>query len=227
MDSDLGAAATDPGALCNALKQFCIDHGKISEEASEDSAHRGAGTEEMDQKTWETEKGEFAARIKALEDGHKTKDEEIKAANARVKAVEDERRDEKIRMFVEKNVREGKILPREKDVQIAILRSASDEKTITFSDGKGGTKQMSQREALEQAVETRQAAVLFTEVGGKPGGETHPDNAPAEDVGQEVDRLAKKYQRDHPGVTYHVAMRNVLDADEELKRRYVDNPTRR
>lgn len=141
---------------------------------------------------------------------------QLKEQTDRTAKIEEERRREKVVMFVDRMVREGKILPKDKGQTVTLLCSMDDVKTVTFAEP-DGNKQLPQREAMERMIESGRPAMSFGDLAPGSGNQTQE----VEDAGGEVDRRTRKYMAEH-NVDYKNAMTRVLDADPELKRRYVD-----
>lgn len=128
--------------------------------------------------------------------------------SAREKAVAFSER----RIEIDDFVREGRILPRERDFVLAFMASLNNADTIEFGEGEART-QCGQVEAFRRLIRERPPLVNFAEITG--GRNNIPDSVFAELGGMpvneqrlEIHRLAVAYQKQN-GCSYVEAVRAV------------------
>lgn len=244
MESSVGAAADEPGAMCNKLESWCFDNGYLESKTAEGqqakahgnpagptgAGHAHAPVAEGGPMTVEEltrENTALKAKITELEakasTGEKVATElaalkaQLTEAEARVKRVETERRSEKIRAFVTGLKRQGRLLPAQEAAIVRDLEACDDTKTVTYAvDGKEVKK--SQLDHRMEILQTGPVVVQFAELTlGEGGGGGAP---PSGDATQELEQKIREYQGKNAQATYEQAYRAVLVANPELKERY-------
>jgi len=134
--------------------------------------------------------------------------------------MQGERKEEKIKAFISEMKAQGRIVPKEEERIKALLASADDERTVSFTEN-NVTFKLSQREAMEKNIRESPSQVDFKEVTkGKTGDGVQFITGNAQD---QIVQLVEKYQMDHPEVQYEDAVRRVLNANPELKKQYAEN----
>lgn len=110
-------------------------------------------------------------------------------------------------------IKEGRLLPKEKDAVIAFAQSLDAKSKIKFGD-----KEQSPLDQYLDQLAARPKVVDFSERGAGKGEGERSSGARAE---EELDAKAKaKVAASNGKVTYSEAVQNVLAEDEDLKRRY-------
>jgi len=149
---------------------------------------------------------------------------EIEKLQEQLNGVVRTQKEEKIRVFVDAQIRAGKVLPREKVALVAMLREASEEVKLVYAEN-GKEVKLSQRQLIEQNIKSRPKFVDFgertvstttLEEGGEEGTESG-------DVRTEVHDKVKKFQAEHNEPDYKKAQDRVLQADPKLKDRYAES----
>lgn len=249
MESSAAAEVDDPGAFCNALKEFCFG---TTAEASQRAGAKGVGsadaqvaggaamppTVEELQKENAGLKGQvtaFTAKITELEgkaagaDKANAKVAELEAQNvelgARVTRVETERADERDQAEVARLKGSGRLEPREEPGLMAALKlSRKSTETVTFSDNGKETK-LTARDAILRPYRDRTASKRFEEVSLGEGADRR--EGVTGDPGKELEAKIAEYQAKNGGagkMDYRTAYDEVLRANPELKARYARTP---
>jgi len=148
-----------------------------------------------------------------------TAEQQAAAVAEQLKKHGEQKRQEDILVFVDSSIKEGKLLPKEKDQVIALMSSIDDTKVVKFStDGK--EVEMGARKLFETIVNGMAKRVDFSEKTGDVEGETGQTNKKDEatDRSQKLYGLAKKYESDHEKekVTFREAVRIVSKEHPEL-----------
>lgn len=161
------------------------------------------------------------AADKANQDALTKKDAEIKAANEAAaaakaqaasfaeKAAADRRAG--FLSFAESEVKAGRLLPKDKQTAVAALETlAAAEQPLSFSEA-GTTTQITPMQMcawLQGHMSSRTAVVQFGEMaGGSFAGDGQFDARGKTDA--EIDQAARRYQVDHPEVSYSEALAKV------------------
>ncbi len=159
------------------------------------------------------EKADLEAKLKAAEDANKEATAKLSEREAEVKAA-------KIKEFIGKHKKEGRVLPKFEAELMALLASASETKAYSYSH-EGKTVELSQRETMERLVGLLPKTVVFGEMGGDDA-DADLKSANYDNAGIEVDRRAKIYLKKKEGVkTYEEAVKAVLADDPDLKKDYL------
>jgi cation transport regulator len=159
-------------------------------------------------------KKEYEVKLKEMETALKATEEEktkymkdLEELKGKVTAEKKEQRETAIKEFCEKAVKEGRMLPFERDAIIAFDKhSYTDEGgyAITF-------------DALKESIEKREKVIPLNEEKGKHKTDTKEYDSPV----KELDARARKYMAEHEKVDYGQAMQAVMAEDEELAKEYL------
>ena len=159
---------------------------------------------------------------KALADANAKAAADVKAANDAVEAAKKEAasfaekaaadRRAGFVSFAEAEVKAGRLLPKDKSVCIATLETlAGAEKAVSFSEG-ATTTQVTALEMcawLQGQMSSRKAAVSFSEQAGGAMGVSGAGFDARGKTDEEIDQAARRYQVDHPEVSYAEALGKV------------------
>lgn len=229
---DIDPVITDPGAFCNALKEHCTG---LTERAKAKAAdqHQAEDDPNATADALRARIAELKAQIAGME-GQKMGEEtlvklqsdldaaraDLKEKEARLSAIEADRRKEHIASRVAA-LRIPKYRPYVQVLyEIANAPSTSETKVVKFSaDGKDpkDTTPEAVVEALVDAM-NKDAVKLF---GERSTVATDRKDAPEyTDPHAEADRRVREHMREKGEKDYQVALRAVLDADEDLKKAY-------
>lgn len=146
------------------------------------------------------------AKITAAEATIKTANEGRERAEAALGVFKRESEDRELNAFADQAIKDGKILPKQKDGLVAMAKSMSG--VVKFGDN-----EVSALEAFKQFISDGPAKVDLSEKGGAAA----TDNKSAS---LEVDRRAKAEMAKDDKLTYAVAVEKVLAADNTLKLQY-------
>lgn len=160
-------------------------------------------------------KDEALAKSKAQLDAanQRTADALKEAASFSEKAAADRRAS--FVSFAESEIKAGRLLPKDKNAAIATLETlAAAEQPMSFSEG-NNTMQISPLEMcawLQGQMSSRKPVVSFGEMGN--GGASDPNAFDARGkTDAEIDQAARRYQADHPSVSYAEALSKVTTFD--------------
>lgn len=138
---------------------------------------------------------------------------ELEAANERIALLEREASDREDNTLLDELIRQGKLLPKEKAANLAMLAGARGQVSRYMKDGE--VKERPFRSVLVESLKARPKIVEYGELSLGGGGELE-EGDPAGDV----DKAVRKYRADHTGVDYETAFRAVMAANPSLARRY-------
>ena len=112
--------------------------------------------------------------------------------------------------FAESEVKAGRLLPKDKQTAVAALETlAAAEQPLSFSEA-GTTTQITPMQMcawLQGHMSSRTAVVQFGEMAGGGAGDAQFDARGKTDA--EIDQAARRYQVDHPEVSYSEALAKV------------------
>ena len=112
--------------------------------------------------------------------------------------------------FAEAEIKAGRLLPKDKHTAVAALETlAAAEQPLSFAEG-GTTTQVSAMQMcawLQGHMSSRTAAVSFGEMAGGSGEAAAFDARGKSD--EEIDQAARRYQVEHPEVSYAEALSKV------------------
>ena len=186
-----------------------------------------------------TKEEEEMERVEELEKEVKDKDEkitiltkEIETAKGEVKTAKDEltkltqaQQDKEIGDFVDTMIKEGKILPKNKDNTVALMKSLGDEKVNKYSLADGKEVTLSNRELYMEQIKTNPNLVeLNKELSLADNGDskglkkiTSHDNTPIEDedVAIRANEIVEEYKKRDEKIAYGEA---ISMAYNELKK---------
>lgn len=159
-----------------------------------------------------TVKAEFTEQMTAKDAEIKVLKDRAEAAEAEIKKVKAEAVTAQATTLVDTAIKEGKILPKQKDFALALLTS-SDAK-VKFGEG-----EKSMAELFQEFIKTSGKTIDTSETGAG-GGERKEFSTAAE----EVDHLTRlEMGKDTTGkLNYSDALSRVLAANDDLKDRYVN-----
>ena len=112
--------------------------------------------------------------------------------------------------FAESEVKAGRLLPKDKNTVVAALETlASAERPLSFAEGSTTTQVTAMQMCawLQGHMSSRTAAVQFGEQAGGEGGAAGFDARGKTD--EEIDQAARRYQAEHPNVSYAEALGHV------------------
>jgi len=158
--------------------------------------------------------------IEKLQEGHlqlSQLTEQLNTTKVELETLKVARRDEGITNFIAQMKREGKVLPKDEEKTFALLKSADESKTISFTEN-GKEEKLSQREMIEKSITDTKPQVSFGEYSKGLGGDGV--RFLTGNVQDQITSLVTKYRSDHPEVTVEAATRTVLDANPKLKEEY-------
>jgi hypothetical protein len=150
---------------------------------------------------------DLTAKITASEGTIKSANEGRETAEAALAVFKRESTDKELEAFVDGAIRDGRVLPKQKDKLIALAKSMSG--VVKFAD-----KEVSPLEALKEFISEGSKVDLSERGGGDPnaGG--------AKKAGDEVVRRAKAAQEKNDKLTFQLAVEKVLAEDPTLKQQY-------
>ena len=161
---------------------------------------------EQDKKVIETAK-KASDEYKAKFEAEQTKANEKTAELAKVQS---EKRTAEIKTYIESNCSEKtmRFMPKQKDVLMALMESASDDKTIKFTVDEKETE-LSQRDMLAKFVDLQPnfADSMFAEL-SKDKEHNEENNESKNEI------KVQKYMDEHKGVNYGDAVKACLDDTE-------------
>ena len=153
-------------------------------------------------------KAEFEAKVTELE-GKVTAAEEAKAtAEDALRTFEADARTREAELMVETAIKEGKLLPKQKDMAMAFAMAPA---TLKFGD-----EEKTSSVAFKEFIDSLPAQVDFSEHGASTS-----EKKIAASAAEEVDLRARKFEQEEK-ISYLDARRKVLDADPDLKQRYFE-----
>jgi hypothetical protein len=230
MESSVGQAADEPGAMCNSLKTWCFDNGYLESKESEGqgakahgktagaagAAHPpvGEGAREMEPK--DKEIAELKAKVTELETkltsqraNESALTMELPALKQQLTELQEEnrkiradRRSDRIKTFVADLVRQKRIVPAMAGEVTRDLEHCDDAKVITF--------QLEGKDIKQTQLEARMAFYGKLPVQGqfvekeltRGEGSGHAEGAEdTADIKADVHRKVVKYQNEHGGPT--------------------------
>jgi len=168
----------------------------------------------------EKDKKAVDEKVKAGED-YKTKfeaeEKKTKEAESKLAKTDKEKREAEIKSFIDTNCSETnmRFLPKQKDIMMALIESASDEKKIKFTaDGK--ETEISQRNLLEEFIKLQPnfSDSIFTELS-----KSEEEEEEGEDKLTPEEKKVQKYMDEHKDISYRDAVLAVLDSTEGSKKK--------
>lgn len=168
---------------------------------------------EKEKETLSKEKEEIAS----YKEKYEAEQKKAKEAQEKLDQTNKEKRDAEIKTFIDTHCSEKdmRFLPKQKEVLMALMESASDEKKIKFTVDQKETE-LSQRELLENFIglQPNFSDSIFAELSkSEEEGEEDQDKLTPEE------KKVQKYMDEHQGVSYRDAVLAVLDATEEKKKK--------
>jgi len=154
---------------------------------------------------------------KGFKEKFEAEEKKSKEAEEKLNKISKEKREAEIKTFVDAHCSEKdmRILPKQKEVLMALVESTSDEKKIKFTvDNKEA--ELSQRELLVKFIELQPnfSDSIFAELSkGEEEKEEGKDKLTPEE------KKVQKYMDEHKDVKYRDAVLAVLDATEEKKKK--------
>ena len=154
---------------------------------------------------------------KGFKEKFEAEEKKAKEAQEKLDKTNEEKRAAEIKTFIDINCSETnmRFLPKQKEIMMALVESASDEKKIKFTaDGK--ETEISQRYLLEEFIKLQPnfSDSIFTEL--SKGGEEEEEG---EDKLTSEEKKVQKYIDEHKGVSYRDAVLAVLDTTEPKKKK--------
>lgn len=156
-------------------------------------------------------KKEFATESESIKAELKVADERAKEAEAETKKVRLSATQAQAETLVDAAIKDGKILPKQKEFALAMLSQTS---MVKFGDG-----EKTMTEVFSEFLESSGKVIETKEKGN--GKLMDPKKDPTEfaTVSEEVDHKTKEYAETHK-LSYPDANRLVLEHDADLKKRY-------
>jgi hypothetical protein len=148
-----------------------------------------------------------------------TLENDLGVARAELAALHAERQTDKVAVFIDKQIKAGKVTPAQKGILLAVFSGIDENREITFAvDGK--EEKLGVGTLLRRYVESMPTTIHFGEIadGDKASA------AQASSVGSLVHARVLEYAEQHkldPIKDYSKALRAVLDADPGLKAEYL------
>jgi len=168
---------------------------------------------EKEKETSDEEKEE----AKGFKEKFEAEEKKSKEAEEKLNKISKEKRDSEIKTFIDDHCsdKDMRFLPKQKEVLMALVESASDEKKIKFTVDDKETK-LSQRELLEKFIELQPnfSDSIFAELSK---GEEEEEEEGKEKLTPE-EKKVQKYMDEHKDVSYRDAVQAALDATEEKKK---------
>jgi len=158
---------------------------------------------------------------KETAEGYKEKfeaeEKKTKEAEEKLNKISKEKREAEIKSFVDTNCSETnmRFLPKQKEIVMTLIESASDEKEFKFTaDGK--ETKISQRNLLEEFIKLQPnfSDSIFAEL--SKGGEEEEEG---EDKLTPEEKKVQKYMAENKDVSYRDAVLAVLDTTESKKKK--------
>ncbi|MBA7589921.1 hypothetical protein ES708_32020 [subsurface metagenome] len=144
-------------------------------------------------------------------------EEKAKEAQEKLDKTNKEKRTAEIKTFIDTNCSETnmRFLPKQKEIMMALVESASDEKKIKFTVDEKEVE-FSQRELLGKFIELQPnfSDSIFAEL--SKGGEEEEEG---EDKLTPKEKKVQKYMDEHKGISYRDAVLAVLESTEESKKK--------
>lgn len=153
-------------------------------------------------------KSEFEAKVTELEGEVASAKEAKETAEDALRTFEDEARTREAEMLIENAIKEGKLLPKQKDMAMAFAMLSAP---VKFGD-----EEKSSSVAFKEFLDSLPAQVDFDEQGA-----SESKKKIAASAAEEVDIRARKFA-DEKSISYMEARKLVLDEDSELKQRYFE-----
>lgn len=154
-------------------------------------------------------KAEFEGKVADLEKQVETLTGERDTAKNALKEYADATRKGEFEAIVDAAIKDGKILPKQKDEVMALAESLSGQ--VKFGDG-----EKSATEIFKSLLDGMGKKVDLSEKGtSDPASKETSDDAM-----NEVDARARKLMSENTDIDYRQAFHTVLDQNEELKQRY-------
>lgn len=229
MESSVGAAADDPGAMCNALEDWCFNNGHLPSKTSEGqgakapgdpagatgagAANPRVGTEAGDMDERDKKIAELTAKVQELEGKLASEranasaatmelpalKQQLTEAQEEIRKIRSDRRSDRIKAFVADLLRQKRVLPAMAGEVTRDLEHCDDQKVIAF--------QVDGKDVKRTQLEDRMAVYAKLPVQQQFGeqeltrgeGTGHEGDAPTGDVKGEVHRRILKYQNEHGG----------------------------
>lgn len=168
----------------------------------------------------EKDKKAVDEKVKAGED-YKSKfeaeEKKAKEAESKLAKTDKEKREAEIKTFVDSHCSESnmRFLPKQKEVLISLIESASDKKIIKFTIDEKEVE-LSQRELLEKFIDLQPnfSDSIFAEL--SKGGEEEEEG---EEKSTPEEKKIQKYMAEHKDVSYRDAVLAVLESTEESKKK--------
>jgi len=140
---------------------------------------------------------------------------ELEAANERIALLERDASDREDNVLLDELLRQGKLLPKEKSANLAMLAGARGQVSRYMKDGE--VKERPFRSVLVEALKARPKIVEYGELSVGSGIDPE-DSDPASDV----DKAVRKFRSEHASMDYETAFRAVMAANPGLARRYAN-----
>lgn len=197
---------------------------KMYDAAMDENARLIKKLTEAEDKDKEKEKELTAAEEekKKIEEEKKKKEAELAAEKEEKKELEKKLSDQdkavkvkEVDAFMEKHLKSGQILPKFKDEVKALLFTATDTKTFSYSH-EGKTIDLSQVETIKRIFEALPKMIDFAETAPEPG-----DDGGIGNPGEIVDSRVKAILAKDSKKTYSLALTEVLNKDKALKEAYI------
>ena len=136
--------------------------------------------------------------------------ERAESAEGSVKKLQDEKTKLEAGHLIDKAIKDGKLLPKQKDIALAFMTGPSA--LVKFGDGEKSMTQL-----FKDFLDIAGKQVDLSEKGGGENKERKDFASPAAEVDYKTKRLMAEKK-----VNYSEAMNEVLAADVELKERYIN-----
>ncbi len=144
-------------------------------------------------------------------------EKKAKEAQEKLDKTNKEKRTAEIKTFIDTNCSETnmRFLPKQKEIMMTLIESASDEKKIKFTVDEKEVE-LSQRELLEKFIDLQPnfSDSIFAEL--SKGGEEEEEG---EDKLTPEEKKVQKYMAENKGVSYRDAVLAVLDSTEPKKKK--------
>ena len=188
------------------------------------------GGPNMDEKKFDQEKAQLKAekesaeakakeyqdKLAALEAANEEAKQKETEALAKVKRLERKNCDAETESWIAAQKRAGKLAPVEESRLRAIFGALyEDQRTVTFSQADGKEAKESLPDAIKSFIVSRPS--IFTELSRS----TPEPNEPMDNPGDELNRLAKEYQKKNSVKEYKVAFEAVKNDNPELTQKWL------
>jgi len=154
---------------------------------------------------------------KGFKEKFEAEEKKSKEAEEKLDKISKEKREVEIKTFIDDHCsdKDMRFLPKQKEVLMALIESASDEKKIKFTVDDKETE-LSQRELLEKFIELQPnfSDSIFAEL--SKGGEEEEEG---EDKLSPEEKKIQKYMAEHKEVSYRDAVLACLESTEESKKK--------